>query len=86
MPLALTYDATRLGAQGLDVVDNGPEDIRDLALEMLERSAGPVPDDAEGEALQGRWDALCRPFSTGEVGCRIGRGFLRRHRHLFTTV
>jgi putative glycosyltransferase (TIGR04372 family) len=83
MPLALTYDAMRLQELGIEALDTDAEDLRDLAVEMLERADGQRPCTQEDEALQRRWDALCRPFSTGEVGCRIGRGFLRRHRHLF---
>jgi len=83
MPLALTYDATRLEALGLEVLDNDAQDIRDLALEMLARASGSAVYDAEDQALQRRWNDLCGAFSTGDVGSRIGRGFLARYRHLF---
>ena len=83
MPLALTYDATHVESLGFDVIDTDAEDLRDLAIEMLERTEGRRPYDAEDERLQKLWDELSHSFSTGDVGCRIGRGFLRRHRHLF---
>lgn len=83
MPLALTYDALHFESLGLETVDNDAEDVRDLALEMLARAAGERPYTDDDEALQKRWKDLCRPFSTGDVGARVGRGFLRRHRNLF---
>jgi putative glycosyltransferase (TIGR04372 family) len=87
MPFAFTYDSNRVAAFGLDVIPSAPEDICDLAIEMLERTEGKWPYDAEDEKLNARWHEICRPFTMGvPVGCRVGRGFLRRHRHLFQSV
>ncbi len=86
MPLALTYDAQRLPAQGLDTVDSAPEDILSLAIEMLDRTDGSALYSAEEESLQRRWDQLGESFAPGHVGSRVGRGFLMRHRHLFRPV
>jgi putative glycosyltransferase (TIGR04372 family) len=86
MPLALTYDATRLETLGLEVLDNDAQDVHDLALEMLARAEGSAVYDAEDQALQRRWNELSRAFSAGDVGSRVGRGFLARYRHLFQSM
>ena len=83
MPLALTYDARRLVDRGLEAVDSEAEDILTLTEEMLEKVDNRVSYSAEDEALQRRWLALLHPYSVGEAGARVGRGFLRRHRRLF---
>lgn len=83
MPLALTYDARRLAGLGLETIDNEADDILSLAEEMLDRIEGRATYTEEDEALQARWTELGRSYSVGEVGSRIGRRFLRRHRHLF---
>jgi putative glycosyltransferase (TIGR04372 family) len=83
LPLALTYDSTRLQTLGIETIDTDAEDLRDLAVEMLERTEGRRLYDGDDEALQKRWNDLSRSFSIADVGGRIGRSFLRRHRHLF---
>jgi putative glycosyltransferase (TIGR04372 family) len=86
MPLAYTYDSNHFASYGLEALPSEPEDILDLAIEMLERTEGKWPYDAEDEKLNARWHEIARPFTLGQVGCRVGRGFLRRHRHLFESV
>jgi len=68
---------------GLRPLENTAEDIRDLALEMLERSKGGVIDTPEDEELQQRFKARMRPghFSYGGIN-RIGRDFLRKYAYL----
>lgn len=70
---------------GIKVVENTAEDIRDLALEMLERVQGVARYGEEDEDLQRRFKALMRPghFSYGGV-TRVGRDFLRKYAHLLT--
>lgn len=84
MPLALTYDSRRVSEMGLDVVDTEPEDIRLLVDEMLRRWDGGMPYTADDEALQRRWKDLIGPYSRGDVGSRVARDWLMRHRHLFS--
>lgn len=86
MPLALTYDSNHFAKLGLEALPSTPEDILDLAIEMLERTDGKWPYDAADDAMNARWLALTRPFTPADLGSRIGRGFLRRHRHLFRNV
>jgi len=64
-------------------VENSPEDVLDLALEMLERIEGPYTYSTEDEALQVRFKSLMREghFSFGGSN-RVGRGFLRKYQHL----
>lgn len=67
----------------IEPIENSAEDIRDLALEMVERMAGRPRVGAEDEARQARFRALLRPghFSHGSAG-RVGRDFLRKYEHL----
>ncbi len=86
LPLALTYDAQRLPEMGLETIDSDPEDIRSLAIEMLDRTGDSIVYSEAEEALQRHWDRLGEPYATGHVGSRVGRGFLARHRHLFRSA
>jgi putative glycosyltransferase (TIGR04372 family) len=66
--------------RGLRLVENTGEDIRDLALEVLQRSGGGAAYSPEDEERQRRFKALMRPghYSYGGV-TRVGRDFLRKH-------
>jgi len=70
-------------ARGVRTVDNTAEDIRDLALEMLEWSGGRVSYTGHDEELQRRFKALMRPgdYSYGGIN-RVGRDFLRKYEPL----
>jgi putative glycosyltransferase (TIGR04372 family) len=71
-------------AAGIELVNNSPEEIRDLAIEQFERSATQnfVYDD-EDENLQNRFRALFKPghYMYGSAS-RVGRAFLKRYCHL----
>ena len=71
---------------GVDVVDNTPEEIRDLAMELDERLKGTWHPQAQDEQLQQQfWDIFrqqCPPKHVGSVQPRIGAAFLRQHRYL----
>ncbi len=64
-------------------VENGPEEVRDLVLEMLERSQGLAVYTERDEELQRRFTALMRPghYSYGGIN-RVGRQFLRKYESL----
>lgn len=68
---------------GLKPVDNTPDEIRELAVELLETATGTVQHSAEDEELQRRFKSLMRPchYSFGAKS-RIGRHFLRQHANL----
>jgi len=61
-------------------VDNSPEEIRELALEMLDALEGRAAYSQDDLTLQQRFHALIRPghYAYGSTS-RIGRDFLRRH-------
>ena len=65
---------------GIKVIDNTPEDIRDLALEQLDRVEGRSTYDPVDEALQAKFKALMKPghYSYGSDS-RVGRAFLKKH-------
>jgi len=65
---------------GVIVEENTPEDIRDLALEMLGRCEGSVVYTPEDEVLQKRFQGLFREghYSFGAAS-RVGRDFLQKH-------
>ncbi|MBM3758438.1 MAG: TIGR04372 family glycosyltransferase [Acidobacteria bacterium] len=64
-------------------IENTADDVRALALEMLERSRGLAAYTPEDEELQERFKALMRPghYSYGGIN-RIGRDFLRKYAYL----
>lgn len=69
--------------EGILVEENSAEDIRDLCLEMLERSSDMYSDDLTDEQLQQQFRELIRPghYSFG-AHSRIGRNFLRKYADL----
>jgi putative glycosyltransferase (TIGR04372 family) len=67
---------------GIVPVENTADEVRDLALEMLERSEGRVVYTKDDEELQRRFKGLLRPGHFGYGGInRVGRDFLRKHAH-----
>ncbi len=65
---------------GIEVIENSAEDIRELALEQLDRTEGRASYTTADEDLQARFKALMKPghFSYGSES-RVGRDFLRKH-------
>ena len=65
---------------GLKTVDNTPQEIAELAIEMLDRLDGNVKDEFDDADLQARFRALIQPHHyCWHASARIGRAFLRRH-------
>ncbi len=80
------YRYTRLYVEaGLEVIENTPEDIRELAVEMIERINGQYIPDAGEEVRQARFMALLRPghYAFGSAA-RVGSDFLRRYANLLS--
>jgi putative glycosyltransferase (TIGR04372 family) len=77
--------ASEFDQASIELVDNSPEEIRDLAAEQYEFTAGThtrVYND-DDQVLQARFKALFRPgHYTYGSSSRIGRAFLRCHRDL----
>lgn len=65
------------------LVENSPEDIKDLAMELLDRTEGKGSYTKEDEVLQMRFKSLMRPghYSYGAIS-RVGRDFLRKYKYL----
>lgn len=68
---------------GVQAIENTPEDIRDLAIEMFEKAEGLIVYSEEDEYLQERFKGLMNPthYSYGAMS-RVGRDFLRKYKHL----
>ena len=76
--------SSEFNAAGLELVNNSPEEIKDLAIEQLERIASPnFVYDKQDEALQIRFRELFRPghYMYGSAS-RVGRAFLKQYQHL----
>lgn len=68
---------------GINVVENTPEEIRDVAVEMDERLKGSWQTTEEDEELQQRFWALFKKSELhGVIRARIGRDFLRQNKDL----
>jgi putative glycosyltransferase (TIGR04372 family) len=83
LPLADYRFAELYRAEGIRPVDNDPQDIRAMALEMIDRTVGVARYDDSDEALQQKFRSLYRPGHYGYgSAARVGREFLRRFSHL----
>lgn len=72
--------------EGILVEENTREDIRDLAIEMLEQCQGRAVYGIEDDVLQRRFQGNFKlgHYSFGATS-RIGRNFLRKHNYLLDT-
>ena len=69
--------------RGIEVIENTPEEIAALAIEMDERLQGTWQAAAEDEELQRRfWSLFASSGLHGVIRSRIGAAFLREHRAL----
>ena len=85
-PMSNFRFATQFTAVGIELVNNSPEEIRDLAIEQLERIAIPnfTYDEAD-DVLQFRFrDLLKFGHYTYGSASRVGRAFLKQHQHLLS--
>jgi putative glycosyltransferase (TIGR04372 family) len=76
-PYGQVNNSRLLSALGVRLRDNAPEEIRDLAVEMLARLDGTINCDEADELLQAQFFELrnsCQAYGNS----RIGRDFLRR--------
>ena len=68
---------------GIELIDNTPEEISAVALEMAERLKGTWQTTEEDEDIQRRFWALFKPNDLNSVFCtRVGTEFLRQNRQL----
>ena len=77
------YDRVFDDSQGYSIVENSADEIRDLAVEMLDTLDGAVEYTKEDDQLQEAFRALLdtRHYTYG-APARIGRNFLRQNAHL----
>lgn len=70
---------------GIELVENTPEEIAALAIEMDERLKGTWRTIDEDEELQRRFWALYKPSELhGKINSRVGADFLRQNRNWLT--
>jgi len=69
---------------GVKPTENTPEDIRDLALEILDIANGSISYTSKDEQLQNRFKSMLHSnhYSYGAIS-KVGRDFLRKYSHLF---
>lgn len=71
---------------GITVIDNTPEEIRDLVLQMLHELDGIAAEDDRDRSLQAAYRALLRPSHYSyHAKSRVGRAFLSAHAGLLDT-
>lgn len=86
-PLGSARSSTEIETAGVDVHENTPEDIRDLAAEMLDEMEGKICLSPADEERQRRARGLFRAghYSYGAAS-RYGLRFLRKYQHLLPTA
>ena len=81
-PLRRLLRTEEFEAAGVTVVDNSPEEIRDVAVEMMDRLDGNVSYTPEDERLQKRFKSLLEAEPMYATNARVGRDFLRKYARL----
>ena len=79
-----TYQfSAQFAKDGLVVVDNSSDEVRELALEMIQTPGDEAVRMEDDDELQGKFKSLMRPhhISYGSES-RVGRDFLRKYRRL----
>ncbi len=79
--LAWTECTEYRNSQGIKIVENTPEELNDVVIEMLDRLEGNLQYSAEDEDLQKQFTRLYGGRSN-KAFSRIGRAFLRKWAHL----
>lgn len=77
------HNGKKLSSMSIKVMDNTPEEINDLVIEMIERLNGTIKYTKEDNLLQDQFNALITQ-STGypTPNSRIGKSFLRKYANL----
>ncbi len=75
-------DGDVLKKRGIEVIENTPQEIEDVVLEMEDRLKGVWQTTPEDEDLQQRFWALFGPEKVKSPDLRIGTKFLRQHSDL----
>ncbi|WP_377477818.1 MAG: tetratricopeptide repeat protein [Microcoleus anatoxicus] len=72
-------------SMSIRVIDNTPEEINDLVLEMLERLDGKIKYTEEDKNLQEKFNLVSESYGIYGAGSRMGQKFLRKYTHLLDT-
>jgi len=70
--------------RNIDLIENTPEEIKDVVMEMEDRIKGRWKSTDEDEQLQERFWELLGPDQLKSPHLRIGAGFLRQNQHLLS--
>ena len=81
-PRRWLWNGRLLGAEGLEAVDNSPEELRDVTLEMIDRLGDGVAEDEHQTGLQAAYRALFDRDDDFDTGSRIGGAFIEKYRDL----
>lgn len=80
-PLGYVHVSRRLNAMGMDLVNNSPDEITEVVLEILQRLDGKFRADSGAHANATRFDEIAA--AAGCAGRSVpGAGFLTRHADL----
>jgi putative glycosyltransferase (TIGR04372 family) len=79
--LASAESSKYLKEKGIKLIDNTPEEIRDLVVEMMDRLDGKLNYTEEDERMQKKFNQVSISNSNGE-NSRAGRDFLRKWANL----
>jgi putative glycosyltransferase (TIGR04372 family) len=78
-----THNMKVLSEKSIKPVDNTPEEINEVVLEMLDRVEGKIKYSEEDEALQKRFARVvketCSPHKVNDKTSRMGRDYLKRY-------
>ena len=83
-PIGFSHLSEELARLGVRAIDNSPEQIKEVVVEMLDRLDGTTTYTDEDEQLYQRFDRMEPPVKhrIPGGGTRIGRDFLRANAHL----
>ena len=77
------YDGKLFESSGISIVDNTPEEINDLVLEMLDRLNGNLEYTEDDESLQEEFRTLL-PYKNYGISTRMGMKFLHKYTQLLS--
>ena len=82
-PLSNIFSDDQFIPNGIQAVENSPEDIKAVMVEMLDMLEGKLKYSAEDECLQAQFKLLMNPahYSYNAMS-RVGRDFLRKYEYL----
>jgi len=82
-PIANFRYSDLFATNAIQVVENSPEDIKEVVIEILDKIEGKLKYSEDDERLQARFKSLMNPsnYSYGAIS-RVGRCFLRKYEYL----